>query len=169
MKKLILIFSLLFLVLLPACGGKTDMLQSKVKYETYNNERYNYTVEYPSFLIPQDEATNQDGQIFLSEDQKIKLMVYYEFKIDFNSDGEHLSIGEAYEEDLKFKGGAFYKEFKGNQYIIEYKVDEMLHSDYVRLYDDNYFNIRFEYPEKEKEMMKGVIEHVTNSFKLVNS
>ena len=167
MKKLS--YLLLFLVFLAACNGskgKTDTQQNNVKYKTYHNDRYDYTLEYPDFLIPQGEATNQDGQKFFSEDQKTQLLVYREHKLDFNSDGEILPIGKAYEEDLKLKEGIFNKKIEDRHYIIEYKADSLLHTDYATLNGDSYFNIRFKYPEKEKEMMKSVIEYVISSFKM---
>ncbi len=125
-----------------ACGentSKANAQQSNVKYETYHNDRYDYTVEYPDFLIPQGEAFAGDGQKFFSEDEKIQMLVYYQFKNDFlNPDGENLTIDKAYEEDL---------------------------SHYVVFLED-YFNIYFEYPESEKDRMKSVIEHVIKSFKM---
>ena len=66
------------LVLLTACSGnpgKKDTQQNKVSYETYHNNRYDYTVEYPDFLIPQGEADSGDGQKFISEDKDIQLIV----------------------------------------------------------------------------------------------
>ncbi|HKM92061.1 MAG TPA: hypothetical protein VJY41_00275 [Prolixibacteraceae bacterium] len=165
MNKIIYLF--IALAILTACGGNTgkpNTQQSKVKYETYHNNRYEYSVEYPDFLIPQGEATNQDGQKFISEDQKTQLLVYCGYKFDLDTDGDFLSIDKAYEEDLKFNEGSFYKKLEDKHYIIEFKVDEMLHFDYTILNGDIYFNICFEYPEKDKKRMKGIIKHVINTF-----
>ncbi len=163
------LYFLVIPLILAACGGnqkKTDTQQNSVKYETYHNVRYNYTVEYPDFLIPLGEATNHDGQKFISEDKTIKLLVYYEYKIDFNSDGEHLPIGEAYKEALNSKDEVLDKKLESNHYTIKYKVDNMLHTDYAILDDYRYFNICFEYPEEEKEMMESILERVIESFKV---
>jgi hypothetical protein len=166
MKKLTTLF--IALVLLSACTGtgKPDAEESKVKYETYHNDYYDYTVEYPYFLIPQGEATNQDGQKFFSDDQKIQLLVYRDYKNDFLTGGDLYMISEAYEEDLKGKEEIFNKELHDNHYTIEYKTDDILHTDYALLYGENYFNIRFEYPETEKERMEAIVEHVIKSFKV---
>ena len=156
------------LLLFAACNGnsgKTDNQQSNVKYETYHNDRYDYTVEYPDFLIPQGEADSGDGQKFLSGDQKIQMLVYYAFKDDFNTDGEPLPVDKAYEEDLNFITGVISKKLEDNHYIIKYKVDNVLHTNYT-VFDDRYFTIRFEYPEEENDRMERVIEHVINSFKV---
>lgn len=170
MNKIINLF--IALALLTACGGntgKTDSQQGKVNYETYHNNRYDYTVEFPDFLIPQGEATNQDGQKFVSEDQKNQLMVYGAFRFDYNEGSELISIDKAYAEDLASQKVILKSKFEGNHYSIEYKVDDMLHTDYATLNGDTYFNIRFQYPEKEKEMMTGVVEHVIGSFSVQTS
>ncbi|MDD2412739.1 MAG: hypothetical protein PHR79_07475 [Bacteroidales bacterium] len=156
-KKMFFFTILAFIV---ACSG------SKVKYETYHNQFYNYTVEYPDFLIPQGEATNQDGQSFISEDQTIQLLVYRDYKNDYLTGGDLYTIGEAYREELKMAEGVFNKKLEANSYFIEYKIDDVLHATYSMLSGDNYFNIRFEYPEKEKKMMKSVIDYVVNSLKV---
>ena len=161
------------LALLVACGGNTgkaEKQQSTVKYETYYNDRYGFKVEYPDFLIPQGEADNGDGQKFLSEDQKIQLLVYGGFRFDFNEGGtDNISIDKAYAEDLALKEVILKSKLEGNHYTIEYKIDSILHTDYATLQEDSYFNIHFEYPEKEKEKMKAVIEHVISSFSIKSS
>ena len=164
MRKTIYLF--FALALLVACGGNTgkaDTQQSTVKYETYHNDRYDYTVEYPDFLIPQGEAYAGDGQKFFSENEKIQMLVYYQFKDDFNADGENLPIDKAYEEDLTYKEGVISKKLEKDHYTIESKVDNIMHTHYV-LFHDNYFNIYFEYPESEKDRMKSVIVHIIKSF-----
>ncbi len=164
MKELIYSFPIVLLVLFFACGENTQ--QNNVNYKIYHNNRYDYTVEYPDFLIPQGEGGSQDGQKFISEDQKIELLVYCEYKLDFNSEGEFLPIDKAYEEDLSFKEEVLNKNLDSNHYTIEYKMDDMLHNDYAIVDDNIYYNIRFEYPEKEKDRMKGVLEHIVNTFKM---
>ncbi len=159
-------FSILSLVLLSACGentGKANAQQNNVKYETYHNDRYDYTVEYPDFLVPQGESDSEDGQKFFSEDEEIRMLVYYQFKNDVNAEGENLPIEKAYEEELSYKVGVTSKKLEKDHYIIESREENMMFTDYV-LFRDNYFDINFEYPESEKGRMKSVIEHVIKSF-----
>lgn len=162
--KYIMVFIALTLVV--ACSGNTAHGDNLVTYETYHNSRYDYTVEYPNFLIAQGEAYSGDGQKFFSEDQSIKMLVYYQFKNDFiNIDGENLTLDKAYQEDLSYKQGVTSKKLEKDHYLIESKVGNIIHTHYVVL-NDNYFNIYFEYPASEKDRMKGVIEHVIKSFKI---
>lgn len=166
-----LTYFLIGLLFLSACNGnisKINKQQSNVKYETYHNERYEYSVEYPDFLIPQGEAYNGDGQKFLSKDQKIQMLIYYQWKEDFNAEGKNLPIEKAYEEDLSLKEGVISKKLEKDYYTIESKVENIMHTHYV-VFHDNYFNIYFEYPESEKDRIKNVIEHVIISFNVTVS
>ena len=62
--------------------------------------------------------------------------------------------------------GVFNKKLEDSSYIIEYKANDILHTDYALLYGDNYFNIRFVYPEKDREMLQSTIQHVIKSLTL---
>ncbi len=148
------------IALLSACNAST------VEYETYFNKMNDYTVEYPSFLIGQGEATNQDGQKFLSEDGKTQLLVYIDYKNDYLAGGDLYSINEAYEQELKSKEAVFNKKVGDAHYIIEYKQDDILHTVYAEIQDDYYYNFRFEYPEKDQKMMADVISHVIQSLRI---
>ena len=148
------------IALLSACNAST------VEYETYFNKMNDYTVEYPSFLIGQGEATNQDGQTFLSEDGKTQLLVYIDYKNDYLKGADLYPINEAYEQELKLKEGVFNKKVGDAHYIIEYKQDDVLHTVYAAIHDDYYYNFRFEYPEKDKKMMADIISHVIESLRI---
>lgn len=148
------------IVVLSACDAST------VEYEIYFNKMNDYTVEYPSHLIPQGEATNQDGQKFLSEDGKTELLVYIDYKNNYLEGGELYSINEAYEQELKSKEGVFNKKLGDAYYIIEYKQDDIVYTVYAALHDDNYYNFRFEYPEENKKTMSAIINHVIESLRI---
>lgn len=151
---------LLVLALFMACSA------SSVHYETYHNERYGYWVDYPDFLLPQGEASSQDGQRFISADEQIQLLVYYEYKNDFAADGGHLPLHAAYEADLQGIEAVISNTLAENHYRLEYQVGQRMHADYVLLDGYRYFNIRFEYPATEQARLQTVIAHVFSSFRL---
>lgn len=162
-------FSIAFLFL-TACSGNGQKVNSKggeVEYEVYFNDRYHYSVEYPDFLIPQGEADSEDGQKFISEDEKIQMMVFYQFKNDAEADGENLPIEKAFEEELSWKEGVISKKLEKDYYLIESVTGNVMFTEYV-FFRDNYFDIYFEYPENEKNRMKSIINHVVKSFYVEN-
>lgn len=168
MKKTIYL-AVTFLFLTAFNNGKKehkDDSQSTVKYGTYHNDRYNYTVAYPDFLIPQREADNGDGRKFISADEEIQLLVYRDYKCDIINGGNLYTINGAYEKDLSTKNNVRNKKIEDNHYLIEYESDGMLHTYYVLFNGKEYFNILFNYPEQEQEKLNDVIQHVIHSFKL---
>lgn len=164
MHRAVYVFA--FFAVLSACTDGDQESHGDVKYKTYHNQFYDYKVEYPDFLIPQGEATNRDGQKFISEDQAIELLVYRDYKNNYLAGGDLYRVDEAYKEALRSVQGVFNKKLEKNAYIIEYKEDDLLHTDYAQLYADNYFNIRFIYSEKDQHMLQGTIKHVIKSLSL---
>ncbi len=47
-----------------------------VTYKNYHNDKYGYSIDYPSFLTPQGEPDAQDGQIFSSPKSPLKMKVW---------------------------------------------------------------------------------------------
>ena len=45
-------------------------------YRTYVNDRYGYSISYPSSLIPQPESGSGDGRAFLSKNGDAELLVF---------------------------------------------------------------------------------------------
>lgn len=64
-----------FFLLLPLCSLSVAVSAETV-YQTYVNKRYGYTIDYPDYLLPQGEAANGDGQVFLSANDDAELRVY---------------------------------------------------------------------------------------------
>lgn len=61
--------------------------QNLIDYDTYYNQRFGYSVKYPSnILIPQPFPSNRDGQVFISHDKKIKMSVFGQFNVSENFD-----------------------------------------------------------------------------------
>jgi len=47
----------------------------------YDNSKYNYSINYPEFLIGEGEADAGDGQKFFSPDKSIKLIVWAQYDV----------------------------------------------------------------------------------------
>ncbi|MFZ6658040.1 hypothetical protein [Undibacterium sp. TJN19] len=117
MQNIFLLFSLVFLSA-NACG--TELI-----YKTYVNHRYGYTIDYPDYLVPQGEAANGDGQVFLSKDGEAELRVYARACIDDwdttpaeflkKAEQEKLKDGKIITYKAKGKGFAVVSGTKGKQ------------------------------------------------------
>jgi len=57
-------------------ADNTKLGPAKVAYKNYVNSKYGYSVEYPTFLVPQGEPDAHDGQKFISESSPMRMSVW---------------------------------------------------------------------------------------------
>ncbi|MCK9254769.1 MAG: hypothetical protein GX793_04590 [Bacteroidales bacterium] len=177
MKKPILIFTALFLCLILLTSyanielknnknypSLQDAKQTIYNYKTYYNERYGYSIEYPSSkLIPQGESGSGDGQVFKSQDSKSELRVYRDYRdvLDFG-------LQDAYNEDLRGDGGNFvvtYKKLGNNYYVISgYKNKNIFYQKTI-IFRNQLCTAIITYPESEKNYYNKVCENIFRTFK----
>ncbi len=158
-------FLLAATLILLSCGGaksgKTDD-NTEISYETYYNERYDYGVAYPDFLVPQSESASEDGQTFVSKDGKQKMMVYRTFKA---LSSENPTVESAFAEDLAYMENITEKGVFDNYYLVKGKIDDnTIYKVYTVFANDDYYAIRFEYPAADEPLFEAVSKHVSKSF-----
>ena len=115
---------LMFLSFAVSCESNA---KDKVKYSSYHNEKYNYKMEYPDFMIPQREADNEDGRIFINKDGNNRIYVYHDKRLNY--DTVEL-ISDVYFQDLSS--------------IQSDNKTKILHS----ILFDNYFKIDYQRDDK---------------------
>lgn len=152
-----------FLILLFLLASSFAVADS---YETYHNERYDYSIEYPKdVLYPQGEADNGDGQIFLSKDARAQLSVYAHFN------ALEQTIEEAYREQSR--GGqpddpnkvVTYKVLKDDWFVVSgYREGKVFYQKTI-LRDDIFKTMLFTYDEAEKAVYDGITKRLAASFK----
>lgn len=158
-KNVLLILTTILLTSCNQSREQTAETSGDWLYEVYCNDRFDYCIDYPNFLIPQGEADNGDGQQFVSADGKILMRVYHAFEIDLTT-GDFLNLEQAYKQDLKKyqpeqheKDDMYYKisgEHTGRRYVHYRTMSK----------DSGFINIQFEYPPNENldEMINYVVE-----------
>lgn len=114
---LLLILSLL---LLSCTGEKKEKSEAEgeeqteaITYEKYYNDRYDYEALYPTVLISKGESGSQDGITFTSEDGRVELLIYRDFKIDIEGGDMYLDLAieqdkENYHPDIIEKDASSY-------------------------------------------------------------
>ncbi len=164
MKVKIIIISLF--VMIVSCGNSTKSSEkTTIKYKTYTNEQFGYTVLYPEFLLPQGEAGNKDGQKFISKDGNLQQWVYRAFKMDLET-MDTPTLEKAFQTDLQDKN-VIAKSLKNNVYTIKSMEGETISLQYSFLIENEYYDILFIYPKKEETQMKNIANKVTKSFKKI--
>jgi hypothetical protein len=131
------------------------------EYETYFNERFGYQIDYPKkLLIPQGEAFNGDGQVFLSQDKKIELKVW----------GRHNALFTTLKEEYSnyLDDHVAYKVIKPseNWFVVSKKTKNKILYIKAILKNDIYYFLQFEYDEDNLKLMNDVISKVLKSFRV---
>lgn len=160
--KLLLLATAIFLF---GCKNKSVKTETQdIDYGSYFNERYDYKVDCPLFLIPQGESESEDGQAFVSEDSKSRMLVYRTFKA---LTGYNPTIEAAFDEDMQTSRNVIEKQQFSNYYFIKGELDEnTLYKTYTILENDEYFVIYFEYPKDDEDLFESICQYVYESFKV---
>lgn len=136
----------------------------KITYRTYSNARYKYSIAYPvGVLVPQGEADNGDGQQFVSEDGRAKLIVFGANNVDQET------TKSAYEKMLSLLGEAnggevTYKVMKGNWFVVSARRgDDIIYSKTINR-GQTLVTFILSYPEEQRETFDSIAEHLAQSF-----
>ncbi len=160
--KLVFICLTFFLI---SCRNNTknkEKVSEKVNYQTYQNERFSYSIAYPQFLIPQGESGNQDGQKFVSDKDSIEMWVYRSFKMNMDT-GDAPTLEEALQTDLQDKK-VLGKSLKNNTYTIKSLEENKVVLQHTFLIENEYYEILFVYPKGKEKQLKSVMDYVVQSF-----
>jgi hypothetical protein len=141
-------------------------LTETYKFKIYHNLRFDFCVNYPSTILnPQGESENGDGQVFISNDMKFKMIV------SGISNSENIDIIAAYEKDLNFHSSnpknhlTLYRQAQ-NYYIISgYKGDNIFYSKSF-LVKNKFYSIYFEYSQTDHIITDNLIKETLKTFPL---
>lgn len=164
--KILLLTVALILIGCNNPSGKTNAQDKpeNVNYESYYNQLNDYQIDYPDFLIPQGESSNQDGQKFISADGARQMWVYIDHKMNVKT-GDTPSIKDAFIDDQQGKK-VIEKQLFDNYYTLKWAEKDMLHTSYTIFEYDSYFTILFIYPKSNEKQFQPIITRVTESFSL---
>ena len=138
---------------------------SQNRFSTYNNERFAYSIEYPSELLKmQPPPENGDGREFDSDDSSIKMRVWG----NFNS--LLWSWKQWYESDLKdFGSKPTYTVWNKDWYVIsgvkEGRVFYQKTMRRTRKDIDILFTFTIEYPASDRSKLDPIVMRISRSFR----
>ncbi|HEV7700629.1 MAG TPA: hypothetical protein VGO43_10415 [Pyrinomonadaceae bacterium] len=159
MKKRTLVFALATIVAI------TQAAAAQKKFETYVNDRFKYTIDYPSDLLtPQDLADNGDGRIFSAPRKAAELYVW----------GQYNALGRTLKyEYLKDQKGrtVTYKVIFADSYVIArlekgtiyYQKTMLIGKDGAE--DATFATFVIKYPAKQKAKFDPIVRRLVRSFK----
>lgn len=152
----------IFVLLLIAVA--TVVTTGQARYSTYDNDRFYFSIQYPSDLLKMQEApANNDGRTFLSSDGKVELRAWGQFN------ALERTLKQEYEHALNEHSGTTYKMLGSNSFTISGRSDGRIY--YQRtLYRKSgdtevFYTFTIVYPTSMKTKMNAVVTRIAKSFK----
>lgn len=140
----------------------------RIKYSEYVNSKFSFSIQYPSnLLFPQGESDIGDGQIFLSQDAKIKLNTWGSFNT-FDT-----TIEQEFNDESRGGLGSdphkvvVYKKQKNNWFVVSGYRDTNIFYMKEFLVGDHFIGFNIEYPKSENDKWKPIVSDITSNFILV--
>lgn len=136
----------------------------RITYRTYQNARFNYSIAYPSTLVPQGESENGDGQVFSSRDGTVELRVWGGYN------ALNLTLSDAYAEaiaDIGSSGGGYakYKFLGRNYFVVSGPQGGKIIYQKTLFRGDVIKTFRIEYPMASQATYDPITARVSRSFK----
>lgn len=126
-------------------------------FRSYHNSRFNYEVHYPSFLIPQGESENGDGQKL--QGNKAELIVYGSYLPE--SLDEAYASAKAQLKDFSIK----YDVKKPNFFVISGEnANQIAYFKTIQVCGEN-INMQLFYPRSERKEWESLVNKISQSFK----
>lgn len=156
MKKLTLILLLI--------ASATIFSNGQSKYRTYTNDRYYFSVEYPSDMFTmQAPPANNDGRTFRSKDRKTEMRVWGGYNV------LDKTLKAAFDEALDEIGaGVTYKFIGENSFVVSgirganiYYRKTLLN----RAGTEVFYTFTIEYPRSQRSRFDSVVTRISRSFK----
>jgi hypothetical protein len=139
-------------------------LNQRVTYRTYQNARYNFSIAYPSTLMPEGESDNGDGQAFRSGDDTVLMRAWGSQNIS------NESLREAYQAAISdiesLDGGtATYKFLGRNFFVVSGTRGGKVVYQKTLMRGGTFKTFLLEYPVSLQSTYDPITAHVARSFK----
>jgi len=139
------------------------LISNQVRYRTYTNARFNYSISYPAnLLIPQGEAENDDGQAFRSRDGKAEMRVFGRYNV------QNETLRSAFDSAIKGEDSSgrvvTYKVLKGNFYVVSGRQSGKVFYEKTYLKGDTFKTLMIEYDESLSATYDAITARLARSF-----
>ena len=158
--------SAIFVSLILLCSLFAGPSAQKAPYErwhTYANARFDYSISYPSLLVPQGESTNSDGQVFLSHDKAAELRVWG------SNNALNQSLADVYRQAIsdleQDRGLVSYKVLHSDFFVVSGTRNRKIVYQKTFLRGDVFKTFTFSYPASGKAVYDSITTRIANSFK----
>lgn len=140
------------------------LTNAQAKFSVYANDRFFFTVEYPSELQMQPPPENNDGRTFLSADGTVELRAWGQFNVlDYE-------LEDKYHEDASFSGASItYRALLKNGFVLSGMIGDTIFYQKTLRHKfpdaDVFYTFTIKYPKTERKKYDAVVKRIAASFK----
>lgn len=139
-------------------------------YRHYSNEKYTYSVNYPSYLVPGGESDAQDGQCFSSSSKSLKMKVWGCYSNWMN--GDEMTLAEQRDWMLAHLAGddlpapkVTYRAQGNNWFVISGTSSGNVFYQRTIKEGDSFATVLITYPSAQKAEFDSVVVCIARSLK----
>ena len=168
MKKILSVLGILvaYFALVSCTGAKKS---EKYSFETYYNDRFEFSIDYPETFVLSSEADSGDGAIFNSQDGTTELRIFYDQLLSMNDYPDIKMAYEANKSSLQefYKGGFSDEELNKDYFVFKGKNDDgTLYEQWSIAREGKYITIYLSYASEDvraidDETIKHMVESAT--------
>ena len=150
--------SIMFITLLAGTAA------AQVKYATYENTRFGFSIDYPLTLTMQPAPFNNDGRAFVSKDKDVEMVAWAHYNALFRS------VQSEFDEELKSYGDSVtYKRMLKDSFVISGAKDGRIFYQKTLYYKfkltDVFFIFQIDYPVEQRKLYDAAVERISRSFR----
>jgi len=136
-----------------------------VRYSSYYNDRFGYTVEYPDYFIPQTPAGNGGGLNFISPDGQFIMETWGSYYPSVMI--ENVTLDSYYEYSLdNLSYVPTYKAKKNNFFVFSgYMNGNTIYERHVLKSDGTENVVKMVYPAAREKEFDEIVSHISLNFK----
>ena len=144
----------------PSASPSPPMEIEPGDYQTYHNDRFDYSIAFPSnFLIPQGAFGNGDGQRFASKDGRVVMTAFGQHN------AQEKSLVDLFNEELKPNRLVTYKVLKKKWFVVSgYEGSRVFYRKTI-LKDDVIKTFHIEADRTLQPLVQPMTEKIVKSFK----
>ncbi|MCT8977875.1 hypothetical protein N4T77_14845 [Clostridium sp. CX1] len=132
--------------------------EQQITYNFYKNSRYEFSVEYPGILQPQQLPANGDGIRLSTPDGSTELVVS-----GINNVLNYTSVS-LYNELLEEIGSVSYKQHQDNWFVVSWVEGDRIVYEKCVVGNGSINSFIFKYPVSKKDYYDSVVSHLNSSF-----
>jgi len=148
--------------LLTTSSAASGQPSTSERWNTYANARFDYSISYPSLLVPQGESMNSDGQVFLSHDKA-------ELRVWGSNNALNQSLADVYQQAIsdveQDRGSVSYKVLHSDFFVVSGTRNKKIVYQKTLLRGDVFKTFTFSYPASSKAVYDSITTRIANSFK----